>query len=381
MKVNKKLSMVSLLFIAIVVFAGHDSVRAQNFAGHTDVGGCDGCAQGNQNANGRADFEQFGPGVQGADDNTNNRGNNTKPKPKPLEPKPTETTTYATISCTPPEINSGESSVVSWECLNGTKSINNSGNNTNIIEGTTSGSFTVSPSKSTGYGVSCFKKAAPKKKQGFFRWLVSFFFPPNDIGSSATCNVMVKELVLTTKPTATISCTPNHIELGGMANVSWTCGNDSENIYGGTAGNYQVTPAHSKIYTVTCAKGLGASYQQTQAACVVNVGDEVLPDPTVVTGGYGGYSWPGGGGAGAGVTPTVDITAGSILVRRGYGSKISWTSHNATNCNITGPGLSSVDDNGSKVVGIQDESRFTIACDGGLTDSVTVRVLPDWNEQ
>lgn len=87
--------------------------------------------------------------------------------------------------------------------------------------------------------------------------------------------------------------------------------------------------------------------------------------------------------------PELEITATPTLLRRGETSVISWTSENMDSCVVTenNPSISNTwtGTSGTQTSGaIEEQTIYTLTCevdDEELTDSVTVNIIPVFEEQ
>ena len=216
-----------------------------------------------------------------------------------------------TISASPSSINSGDSASITWSSQNAT-----SVNISNIGSVSNTGSRSVSPTNTTTYTMTV-----------------------NGQGGSATCQTTVVVQQAQT-PSCTLNISPNNINQGNSATLSWSSNNASSisidhgigNVNTGS-GSRSVNPSNSTTYTAT-------AYGQN--------GQSVTCQTTVTVNNNQGYQ------------PWCTITASSNSVGQGQNTVLSWTtSNNATSFTIN-PGVGSVSTgSGSRVVYPNTTTTYT----------------------
>lgn len=140
-------------------------------------------------------------------------------------------------------------------------------------------------------------------------------------------------------PTATLSAAPGTITPGQAVTLSWssqhatscTIQPDGETV--APQGSKTVTPAAATAYTLTCTGDGGTA---TSAANVA------VNQPAA---------------------PTATLSIAPTTVTKGESAKLSWTSQNATNCDIQ-PGVGAVQPQGSTSVTPAAPTTYTLNCTG-----------------
>lgn len=163
-------------------------------------------------------------------------------------------------------------------------------------------------------------------------------------------------------PTATLSANPLTIRTGQTSMLSWNSTNATSCTgvgftAGGASGNATVGPfatPGTRNYQVTCSGSGGTSPAANASVTVISPNATISANPQRVS-------------------PAPD----NIAV-------ITWSSQEVTSCAVSGPGLSSSLQSGSKSVVISAQSVYTIACQsdegGQVTSSVTVTLGPKFEE-
>ncbi len=161
-------------------------------------------------------------------------------------------------------------------------------------------------------------------------------------------------------PTASLWASPPSVASNEASTLSWECTKSTsasiDNGIGSVTpvdgGTISTGPLLSKTdYTLTCTgdKGSAKSFYS------------VLVNP-----------------------PTVDIHADPPLVKKGGQTIILWESHGATSCLVTGPGIIASLAHlkiGSLTTTINNQSTYSISCNGVATKSITVGIVPEFNEK
>jgi hypothetical protein len=225
----------------------------------------------------------------------------------------------------------GGSSTLSWSSTNATQCVASS-----PLDATwagarpiTGGTQVVSPSATTTYQLNC--------------------TGPGNAAASSNLTVTVGPAV-----TATLTITPQFINLGGSADISWTSTNATSCVGqffgtgGATNGAVTVSPSANTTFTLTCTGPGNATAVETELVVV-------------------------------GLPVTSTISAFPTFIAAGGSSTLNWNGDNATACNgdvfstggITG---------GSLVVTPTETTIYTVTCAGagGASQdaSVTVTVGP-----
>ena len=161
-------------------------------------------------------------------------------------------------------------------------------------------------------------------------------------GTTASCSE--------TKP-ATVSLTPSPatINAGQSTTLTWSSTNAvsctwANGQIAGPSGTLSVSPAATTSYGITC--GTATTY-------------------TTVTV----------------LNPKIhSFTATPSRVHSGDTSVIAWSTSQANNCVVSGPGLSVTSNNGSQPVTITSKSTYTITCDAIPSQTATVNVVPAYQQ-
>lgn len=172
-----------------------------------------------------------------------------------------------------------------------------------------------------------------------------------------------------------ISCNPSTITKGSSAQISWTCpGGGCYGVNFSLSGGSPKTVTPTQTTTYTIYKGLFGLFSSTgHASCTVKVNTPSTP------------STPTTPSTSTTTQASIDITASPGLVRKGETAMVSWTSTGVTSCVVDRPtgadwtGLSGSEETDP----IVSENLFTLRCQsagGELTDSVTVKALPTFEE-
>lgn len=155
-------------------------------------------------------------------------------------------------------------------------------------------------------------------------------------------------------PTATISATPPSILAKSSSTLSWASTNatacfiDPEIGVVPPQGSRSVTPASSSRYTITCTGEGGSATSSTLVT--------VAQPPK----------------------PTAQISAAPRQVVKGKVSTLTWSSTNATRCDIQ-PGIGEVPPQGSREVTLTQDTSYRLLCtgDGGSATSETMVTVKD----
>lgn len=175
----------------------------------------------------------------------------------------------------------------------------------------------------------------------------------------------------------------NNCSAGGWKAV--TVSNDSPGARL-SASPSEVFSGDEATLTWACDKSTGASIDHGIGAVTPVAGGSVSTGPLLAQTDYT-LTCTGADGVGHAYTsvrvkhPEVDIKAAPPLVKRGGATTITWSSVGANVCAVSGSGLSSALKNGSKTVTVENQTTYTITCNGVSTDSVTVGLIPEFNEQ
>jgi len=280
--------------------------------------------------------------------------------PAPIPP-PT-----ASITCEPSTVDNGEPAIISWSCGGGATSSSGEGFSTGDY---VSGHLSVFPVQESTYTVTCSKTSGSVKtaSKSCTIGVNEFIDPEGDNtgdsdpeednlgsgnGSSSGSGGGIND-------SSWLECFPRNITGGESIRIKWNCADSihstlrdvtsSSDLHAGTPGSGQIIVQldANNEYKLTCNDDSYVS------SCNINVSAD----------------------------PSVDIQATPLLLHSGSQARITWSSIAATGCTISGPDLSSTAFAGSELITILGESIYTIECDDNLSDSVTVNVIPTWNEQ
>ncbi|HEY6007808.1 MAG TPA: OmpA family protein, partial [Geobacteraceae bacterium] len=164
-------------------------------------------------------------------------------------------------------------------------------------------------------------------------------------------------------PTADLTVAPGSITKGETATLTWNSRDASNcDIQPGVGpvppqGSRTITPAADTSYTLTCS-GEGGTARSTAGLTVVAPAPKPAPPK-----------------------PTSSLTVTPASVTKGNTATLSWTSQNATKCDIQ-PNIGEVPPQGSRTITPTDDTAYTITCtgDGGTAQSnanVTVVIPPE----
>ena len=309
------------------------------------------------------------------------------------------------LAASPASIVSGASSTLSWSTTNAASCTASGGWSGSEA---TSGSLSVSPSRTTTYTLACTGAGGTSR-------------------ASATVSVTAAP-----KPTVTVGANPPSISAGSSSTLTWSSSNATSCVASGAwtgteplSGTLVVAPAASATYTLTCS---GPGGQGTANAAVT----VVSPPPPAVTitanpatinagsastltwtssnatactasGGWSGgqstsgtlsvapaatttyaLSCTGSGGSAAGSavvtvipagTPTVSLSASPVAILAGASATLTWTSTNSTSCLASGGWSGSQATSGSATVSPTTTTTYTLTC-STATASTTVSVSP-----
>jgi hypothetical protein len=214
----------------------------------------------------------------------------------------------ASLSIAPQTIISGQSATLNWTCTQADTCSIDPG----IGQVQSSGTLQVSPSATTTYTLTA-----------------------KNIAGSATANATVTVYI---PPTATISADPQIIVAGQSATLSWNSTNaDSVTIDPGigpvpAGGSMAVSPAQTTTYTMTATGPGGTATANTTVTVTYPV-------------------------------PTVTIKAAPDTITSGQSLTLTWSSTNATGCDIE-PGIGAVGPSGSQMVSPTQDTVYVITATG-----------------
>jgi len=151
-------------------------------------------------------------------------------------------------------------------------------------------------------------------------------------------------------PACNLAAVPASLTQGQTAKLTWSSQNASEcNIQPGIGpvapqGSMTVTPAADTVYTLTCT-GEGG-----KASSDANISVAAAAKP-----------------------PTCNLTVAPASIRQGEAAELSWTSQNATECDIQ-PGIGPVKAQGSADIKPSADTTYNLVCTGagGKADSSAV---------
>lgn len=244
----------------------------------------------------------------------------------------TQQTPTVNLTANPSSIQSGQSSILSWNSNNATSC-------TLSQFGTvpTSGSRTVTPGSTTTYSITC----------------------TNNTGQSATDTATVSVNTQQQLPEVRLSANPSSIQSGQHSTLSWNSNNATRcsafwTYSTATSGSEPVSPSSTTTYLITCYNSSGQS--ATDSVTVY-----VNQTPTN--------------------NPTVNITADDTTIDSGDSTIVRWNSQNANYCVASGgssgwAGTRTL--SGSFPTGsLTNNKTYSITCSnnsGSASDSVTIRV-------
>jgi hypothetical protein len=192
------------------------------------------------------------------------------------------------------------------------------------------GSFTVSPTTTTTYRLSCYTDSGAK------------------VDKDVTATVISGAPVV-----ATLTASPTTVSPTGMSTLTWTSRNATIcKLNGGgltdvplaASGTHQVDPnAASTVYTVTC------SFGDRSASKNVTVRESS--------------------------TPAINLTASPATVAPGQASQITWSSQNVNSCSFTNSANASefnhaVETSGSGSIIVSKTTTFTLTCKNSANTDV-----------
>jgi hypothetical protein len=238
-----------------------------------------------------------------------------------------------TLTANPTNIQSGNSSALSWSSGNATScTASGAWSGSKSL----SGQQSVSPAGNASYTLTC-----------------------TGAGGSVTRTVSIVVTVNNpvSQPTLTLTANPASIEAGKSSTLSWSSSNATSCTASGAwsgskslSGQQSVSPASNKNYTLTCT-GAGGSVTRTASVAVT------APSST------GEMSF------------TFKASASTITL--GQSVTLSWTSSNTTGCSA-GAGWSGTKPlSGKETVKPAVKTTYSLRCWGGgqdITRSLTVRV-------
>jgi hypothetical protein len=249
-----------------------------------------------------------------------------------LPPAPT-----CTLSASPTNIQTGNSSVLSWTTTGATSISIDRG--VGGVTPVSSGSHSVTPSSSTTYTATA-----------------------TGSGGTVTCAASVIVTSPPPAPTCTLSASPSSIQVGNSSTLSWITTNGStfsinQGIGGVTpvaSGSKSVTPAVTTTYTGTVTSSQGS------ATCSATITVTSTPPPPPA--------------------PTCTLVATPASVTVGTPSTLSWVTSNATSFSIN-QGIGSVTPvaSGSRSVTAAATTTYTgtaTGAGGTVTCTATITVTP-----
>ena len=154
-------------------------------------------------------------------------------------------------------------------------------------------------------------------------------------------------------PTATLSVAPGTVTLGQAVTLNWSSQNARNCTIQpdvgavGPQGSKTVTPTAATSYTLTCT-GDGGTADSAATVAVTQP-----------------------------AAPTATLSVAPVTVKKGESTKLSWTSQNATRCDIQ-PAVGAVEPQGSTSITPAAPTTYTLTCtgDGGKASStVDVAIL------
>jgi hypothetical protein len=232
----------------------------------------------------------------------------------------------ATLNSNPNYVYSGQGSLLSWSSANATYcNILNSTGATIASNQSTSGTYTVYPTVSGNYQVTCFNGSGQSISDYEFI----------TVNGGTTGNV-----------TSALTATPNSVSIGQAVTLNWSSTNANYcNITGGTLnllnqptyGSYVVYPTLSTNYQISCYNNNGQNGANYVYVTTNNTS----------------------------VVPTANINASSQNVTSGHNVTLSWYSANADTCSLYGNNnllISNQNTSGTYLVSPTQTTNYQITC-------------------
>lgn len=152
-------------------------------------------------------------------------------------------------------------------------------------------------------------------------------------------------------PAATLTVAPKSVTKGESATLKWTSQNATDCSIApaigkvNTQGSTTITPAADTAYTLSCSGAGGTTTSMVDVAVALPVAPAAPP------------------------APQADLKISPRTVPQGETATLTWTSRNATGCNIQ-PGIGQVPPQGTKTITPTADMAYTITCTGpgGTTD-------------
>lgn len=150
-----------------------------------------------------------------------------------------------------------------------------------------------------------------------------------------------------------------------------------------------VASNNASTLTYTCTNSTSASISPTIGSVNPVGTNQVSTGPLSVTTAFTLTCVGAGGSSPASANVTVNVPTFNFvppvskLVRKGSSVNIVWTSVGATSCSVSGPGLPPPVPpalTGSVPVVINNQSTFTISCNGLPAKKMTIGLIPEFNE-
>jgi hypothetical protein len=257
----------------------------------------------------------------------------TTPPATPPAP-PTTAAPTVTFAASPSSITAGGSSVLTWSSKNAT-ACDASGGWTGTK--TESGSFTVDPTSTTTYTLTC-----------------------TGAGGSDHASTLVTVRAATTAPaapTVALTASVTTIPAGTTSKLTWSSknatscvGSDGWTGTEATSGTHNVSPTSTTTYTLSCTSSAGTAAASTKITV-----DAAAAVPA----------------------PTVTLTASSTTISSGGSSTLTWSTLNASSCTASGGWSGTEAVSGTHSVSPTATTTYTLTCTGtgGSTtasDTVTV---------
>jgi hypothetical protein len=347
----------------------------------------------------------------------------------------------ADISADPLLIQTGESALISWASGGVTSTFNWEGGTHEFSSGGTADYCYIykRSSGSThgegGWGAGFFAQGTSGSKDSGSLTETTVFTlvctneksscTSSTASDSVTVNVLDQDAL---SPAADISANPPLVRSGDRSTISWTSSNtvscevnggNGDGPWDGLTNNKISSPiSQATTYTLNCLGANGDGVSDTATVSVETESEATIPSCGSFSEwlqAYGGGNWwayiswcaistlnpfdgeesgiidysSGDGGDGAYIPPepSLNISARPLLVRENQTTTITWTADNVESCTVRGGNGDGpwYDESGSYDTSpIHGETTYTLTCeadDGSTpTDSVTVRIIPTWQE-
>jgi peptidoglycan/xylan/chitin deacetylase (PgdA/CDA1 family) len=242
------------------------------------------------------------------------------------------------LTASPQNISSGQSSALTWSTTNATGCTASNGW---TGAKATSGTQAVSPAATTTYAMTCTGAGGNVTQQTVIGVTASSTTPPP------------------AAPTLTFSASPTTVNAGATSTLTWSSTNAmsctaSNGWTGGkaTSGSQLVNPTATTTYALDCSGAGGTVHKEAS----VNV--KVATPP------------PG--------APTLTFTASPTTINKGQSSTLTWSTTNATSCTASNGWTGSKAASGTQAVSPTATTTYALSCSGAggtVSKSAVVNVI------